>query len=379
MITTTTPFKPAPISNPFIPPGALLLVTGANGLIASHVADQLLAHGYRVRGTVRSAARCAYLADLFNARHGPGLFELLEVPVVAAPGAWMAAVRGVSGVAHVLGSSDLAVADADQGAAEELTWQIGLLEAAAAEPGIRSVVFTSSSWAAWTPNASRKVRLTGESWNEEAVALARDKSVDARSKGLAVFMALKTLVEQGVWEWVEKNKPGYAFNTVLPDTVLGECLDPANQGIPSTAGMAYWVWKNTNVDVLNMLQPQWFVDCRDTGRLYVALLATTPVVTGERIFGFGERYSFFRVAEILKELYPEHADKMAKVKDFGWDQTEVPNQRGAELLARLGQHTGWRSLEESVKDNAESWLKLERLEATAGGKWVRAASRSPNH
>jgi hypothetical protein len=48
---------------------------------------------------------------------------------------------------------------------------------------------------------------------------------------------------------------------------------------------------------------------------------------------------------------------MAKVKDVGWDQTEVPNQRGAELLARLGQQD-YRSLEESVKENTESWLKL---------------------
>ncbi|GKZ52116.1 hypothetical protein AbraIFM66951_000537, partial [Aspergillus brasiliensis] len=37
-----------------LPKGALILVTGANGFIASHVSDQLLQMGYRVRGTVRS-------------------------------------------------------------------------------------------------------------------------------------------------------------------------------------------------------------------------------------------------------------------------------------------------------------------------------------
>jgi nucleoside-diphosphate-sugar epimerase len=346
------------ISSPILPPNALILVTGANGLIASHAADQLLAFGYRVRGTVRSATRCAYLTTLFSARHGAGRFELHEIPDVSAPGVWDTAVRGVSGIAHVLGALDLAVQDPDRAAAEELPWQIRLLEAAAREPLVKSVVFTSSAWAVWTPDAGKKVVLTEESWNEEAVALARDKAVDARSKGFAGFMAFKTLVEQGVWDWVRREKPGFAFNTVLLDTVLGECLDPTNQGIPSTAGMAHWVWENKHVDMLNMMQPQWFVDCRDAGRLYVALLATAPAVDRERIFGFGARYTFFRVAEILKGLYPEHADKMAKVKDLGWDQTEVPNQRGAELLARLGQIGGWRSLEESVKDNAESWLKL---------------------
>ena len=347
------------IPNPLLPLNSLILVTGANGLIASHATDQLLAAGYRVRGTVRSAPRCAYLTKLYESRHGADRFSLLEVPDVFAPGAWDEAVRGVAGIAHVLGALDLHVQDADRAAAEELPWQVALLEAAAREGGVRSVVFTSSAWAAWTPDVRRRVVLTRESWNEEALALARNREVDAKSKGFAGFMAFKTLVEKGVWEWVRQNKPAFAFNTLLLDTVIGECLDPVNQGIPSTAGMVRWVWENVHLDVLDVMQPQWFVDCRDTGRLYVALLTTAPAVDGERVYGFGGRYSFFRVAEILKELYPEHAGKVAKVKDQGWDQTEVPNELEAELLARLGQKGGWRSLKESVKENAESWLKLQ--------------------
>ncbi|KAL2129745.1 hypothetical protein VTI74DRAFT_7335 [Chaetomium olivicolor] len=358
------------IPSPLLPANSLLLVTGANGLIASHATDQLLAAGYRVRGTVRSAARCAYLAKLYTARHGPNRFELFEIPDVSIPGAWDAAVRGVSGIAHVLGALDLTVQDADKAAAEEMPWHTELLEAAVREGKVKSVVFTSSAWAAWTPDVRKgRVRLTEESWNDEAVALARDKSVDVKKKGLAGFMAFKTLVEKGVWEWVRENDPPFAFNTLLLDTVLGECLDPENQGIPSTAGMVQWAWEDVHVEMLNLMQPQWFVDCRDAGRLYVALLATTPVVDRERIYGFGARYSFYRVAEILKELYPEHADKMANVKNLGWDQTEVPNERGAELLARLGQQ-GWRSLEQSVKENAESWLKLETTAGVTDHKHV---------
>ncbi|EAQ85675.1 hypothetical protein CHGG_06928 [Chaetomium globosum CBS 148.51] len=364
-MTTPPPLHIPPTHHsPTFPPNTLILVTGANGLIASHITDQLLAAGFRVRGTVRSLARCGYLQPLFNARHGEGRFTLHEIPDVSAPGAWEAAVSGVAGIAHMLGAVDLSVQDADGAAAEELKWQVGMLEAARREEGVKAVAFTSSAWAVWTPDAERKIRLTGESWNEEAVALARDAGVSAEEKGFAGFMAFKTLVEQGVWEWVRREQPRYAFNTVLLDTVLGECLDPENQGIPSTAGMAHWVWENIHVDTLNMMQPQWFVDCRDAGRLYVALLATAPVVDRERVFAFGARYSFFRVAEILKELYPEHADKMAKVKDLGWDQTEVPNERGAGLLARLGQEDGWRTLEESVKENAESWLKLKSAGVT---------------
>ncbi|KAK3900064.1 hypothetical protein C8A05DRAFT_46015 [Staphylotrichum tortipilum] len=343
-----------------LPHSALILVTGANGLIASHATDQLLAAGYRVRGTVRSIARCAYLGPLFEARHGPGRFELGEIPDVTDAEVWDLAMYGVSAVAHVLGGTDLAVQDADAAAEEELKWQVTILEAAKRAEGVKSVVFTSSAWAAWTPDAGKAAQLTEASWNDEAVALARDKRVPAEKKGLAGFMAFKTLVEKGVWKWVEKNKPAFAFNTLLLDTVMGECLDPANQGIPSTAGMVRWVWENSHVELLNMMQPQWFVDCRDTGRLYVGLLATTPKIDRQRVFGFGARYSWFQVGEIMKGLYPERADQVAKVKDLRRDQTEVPNEVGVDLLARLGQFEGWRSLEESVKENAESWLKLEQ-------------------
>jgi nucleoside-diphosphate-sugar epimerase len=180
---------------------------------------------------------------------------------------------------------------------------------------------------------------------------------------MAGYMALETLVEQGVWKWVRREKPPFAFNAILPGTVMGECLDPKNQGIPSTAGMVQWVWENKYVDVLNMKQPQWHVDARDCGKLFVAVLASSPRVDRERIYAFGDRYSWFKVAEILRRLYPEHADKVAKPKNTGWDQAQVPSERGKELLQRVGQEE-WTGLEESVKENAESWLRLEKQGVT---------------
>jgi len=137
-----------PLTNPTIPLNSLILVTGANGLIASHVTDQLLSAGYLVRGTVRSSHKSSYLLPLYTSRHGPNRFSLAEVHDLAAPHAWDATVRGVSGIAHVIGATDLGVQDSDASAAEELPWQITLLEAARREGTVKSFVFTSSAWAA---------------------------------------------------------------------------------------------------------------------------------------------------------------------------------------------------------------------------------------
>ncbi|KKY15405.1 putative aldehyde reductase [Diplodia seriata] len=73
---------------PALPRGSTILVTGANGLIASHICDFLLAQGHHVRGTVRSLTRSAWLAALLTTRHGGNRFSLIEVPDMSAPGAF---------------------------------------------------------------------------------------------------------------------------------------------------------------------------------------------------------------------------------------------------------------------------------------------------
>lgn len=51
---------------PIIPPGSKVLVSGANGYIASWIVRTLLERGHAVRGTVRSAEKGRYLSELFK-------------------------------------------------------------------------------------------------------------------------------------------------------------------------------------------------------------------------------------------------------------------------------------------------------------------------
>ncbi|KAE8420803.1 hypothetical protein BDV36DRAFT_292991 [Aspergillus pseudocaelatus] len=84
-----------------IPKGSLVVVTGANGFIASHVVDQLLQQGYNVRGTVRNATQNSWLNGYFGAKYGPGRFSLAEVPDMSHDGAFDEVVKGAAGIAHV--------------------------------------------------------------------------------------------------------------------------------------------------------------------------------------------------------------------------------------------------------------------------------------
>ena len=83
--------------------GEWVLVTGANGYIASHVVDTLLEQVYSGRGAVRTGK--PWLNKLFNERHGDEKFETFVVSSLDAEGAYDEAVKGASGILHLVSSS----------------------------------------------------------------------------------------------------------------------------------------------------------------------------------------------------------------------------------------------------------------------------------
>jgi uncharacterized protein YbjT (DUF2867 family) len=78
-----------------IPKDSLILVTGINGFIGSHVADQLLKAGYRVRGTTRTIAKVQNLCAMWEKKFGAGRVEIATVPDMSKEGAFDEAVKGM--------------------------------------------------------------------------------------------------------------------------------------------------------------------------------------------------------------------------------------------------------------------------------------------
>ncbi len=80
-----------------------ILVTGANGYIASHVIDILLDQGYNVRGTVRNEK--AWLNKYFENKYDTGRFETHILTTMEKESAFDEAVKGVSGIIHIVCST----------------------------------------------------------------------------------------------------------------------------------------------------------------------------------------------------------------------------------------------------------------------------------
>lgn len=200
------------IPSPAIPYGSLIVVSGVNGFIGSHVADQALAAGFRIRGTTRSLHRNAWVQEYFKNKYGSEVFELVEVPDMTVEGAFKSALEGASGFVHV--ASDMSnSADPDVVVGNAVKGVLNALRAAKNEgEGMKRFVYTSSSTAATLPRPGEVFDVTVDSWNAEAVEMAW--KVDAGEKdAFVVYAASKTESERAVWRWAGETEHEFVINT----------------------------------------------------------------------------------------------------------------------------------------------------------------------
>jgi nucleoside-diphosphate-sugar epimerase len=164
-----------------IPKGSTVLVTGANGYLASHVVDILLEIGFKVRGTVRT--RKPWLDKMFEERHGPRQYQSIMIPDLAAEGAYTQAMRGVAAVVHMVcrrskphckpkidhpKASDVSLrTDPETVIGGAIDSAVNILTAAAKESSIKRFVLTSSSSAAYLPTPNSKNVIIDESKKAE--------------------------------------------------------------------------------------------------------------------------------------------------------------------------------------------------------------------
>ena len=207
-----------------LPPGSLILVTGANGLIAAHVVNQFLQRKYKVRGTVRDLAKSSWLKEeLFATEAANDLFELVQVEDMASPHAYRSALSGVNGVVHIATINNLDP-NPNNVIPQTVAAALNILEDAAAEPSVQGFVYTSTAVAAAFPRTDAPWHVNAQSWNETASSLAWAPPPYGADRGMPVYMAGKVEAERAVWKFAEERKPSFAINTVLPFTVFGPLL-----------------------------------------------------------------------------------------------------------------------------------------------------------
>lgn len=102
-----------------------------------------------------------------------------------------------------------------------------------------------------------------------------------------------------------------------------------------------------------------FVDVRDVALAHVRAL-TVPKAGGERFYVVAEHFSNKKIADIIREAYPQLVDRLPSVDaedDFPDDVYRFNNAKSREVLGL--QYT---NLEKSVRDTVQSILDSGLLE-----------------
>ena len=248
-----------------IPAETTVLVTGASGFIGLHCVRELLANGYRVRGTVRSVAREKELRDALAKHVNTSNFELAVADLMSDDG-WAEAVRGCRYVWHVASPvpnappkhEDDLIVPAREGTLRVLR--------AASEAGVERVVLTSSLSAVAAGHARDTTRVfTEDDWS------LLDGEVDAYEKS-------KTLAERAAWDFVGslRSHESLELTTINPGLVLGPVLEH-DYGVSAQA-----ILKLMRRDYPGCPRLGWAtVDVRDVASAHLAAM-TTPEADGQR-------------------------------------------------------------------------------------------------
>ncbi|OSX56520.1 hypothetical protein POSPLADRAFT_1159921 [Postia placenta MAD-698-R-SB12] len=332
---------------PSIPPQSLIVVTGITGYIASHVGLAALQAGHRVRGTVRDLKRAEELRNAY-AKQGVDTtkLEFIIVDDITSGTQLANAIKGVDGVAHVALPGDI-LDTSDDMPHHAVKAAVALLQAAANEPSIKRIVFTSSSIASYQPPALFPEPVTDKNWNDGALQAWENATAEDKAKpewAWIRYAATKILSEKAAWKWMEENKPPFDIVTILPNANFGPVL---YGGARSTGFWIQSFLKGHN-EFAESVGPQWFIDVRDDGRLHVAAL-TNPSLSGKRIWGVAEPTGWNQILAILRKNFPD-----ANVAPDLVGEPGEPTKQKIENTVATEALGGWIGLEQSLVDTGKS-------------------------
>ncbi|KAI0349758.1 NAD-P-binding protein [Trametes cingulata] len=210
----------------------LVLVTGANGYVATWVLKYLLERSFSVRGTIRSESKAAHLREYFKSYRER--LELVVIEDITKEGAFDAAVNGVDAIMHVASPVNLRAEDPDELIIPAVQGTLNLLQSALKyRSTVKRVIITSSCAAVMTPpQAGVAPRVYDENdWNEWSVQHVREKGRDAIP--LDKYRASKVLAERAAWEFYEREKSklggelGWDLVVLAPPYVFGPVIHEA--------------------------------------------------------------------------------------------------------------------------------------------------------
>jgi nucleoside-diphosphate-sugar epimerase len=264
-----------------------VLLTGISGFLGGHVALQLLAAGYTVRGSVRNLAKADKVRATL-AKHGADVsrLEFVALDLLGDTG-WDEAMAGVRYLQHTASPFVIDMpADKMELIRPAVEGTERALKAALAANVERIVLTSSMAAIAYGHDKTRTTPFTAQEWT------------NLEGRDVNAYVESKTRAERRAWEIMGSwNRPN-DLATINPSAILGPLLDDD----PGTsAGMVVRLLDGS-VPALPRI-PFVIVDVLDVAAAHVRAM-TDPAAGGQR-FPMGERAMLMAdVAAIVRQAAP---------------------------------------------------------------------------
>ncbi|OTA98244.1 hypothetical protein M426DRAFT_326153 [Hypoxylon sp. CI-4A] len=328
-----------------------VLVTGGSGFIASHIIDVLLSNGFEVVTTARSDEKGRNILESASPTQRQNLSYVI-VDDVAKDGAFdhvFQKEQACGYVIHTASPFHLNVQDPIKDFLDPaIKGTIGVLKSAKAyAPSVKRVVITSSSAAMINPLKHAKV------YDESCWAPWTWEDASDPQK---TYVTSKVLSEKAAWAFMETEKPNFDLAVINCTFTFG----PVQRNLPSLEAI-----NTSNQRIRDMVQGKMrdglpstapvftFIDVRDVATAHLRALAV-PEAGGNRFYIIGGHFSNWRVANVIRNSFPELADRLPPLDgedDLPADVYKFDNSKSKKVLG-----LEYTSLEKSVGDTVRSIL-----------------------
>ncbi|MCI1553409.1 MAG: NAD-dependent epimerase/dehydratase family protein [Levilactobacillus sp.] len=272
----------------------LILVTGGNGFLATHIIKELLTHGYAVRATLRSLSKATPVKRALTHHHVPHLDALSFVVANLTQDAdWAAAMTGVDAVMSVAAPVFVNGESVDGKISHAAQVGVQRILRAATTAGVNRVIMTGNLGAVGFSNFSRTKPVTPTDWTDPA------------QPGLSPYEKSKLLAEQAAWQFVKTHPQAPQLVTVNAGAMLGPSL---SDHVSGSFGILTRLidGKPTPNLTINV------VDVRDVAHMHVLALQT-PNAAGHRFIAVAPTPIDMRtVIQLIKTTQPTLALKLPR-------------------------------------------------------------------
>ena len=266
----------------------LVLVTGASGYIATHIVQQLLQAGYRVRGTVRSLKNEEKVKPIYElCPEANDKLELVECDLLD-ENCWDAAVKDCSYVLHTASPVPLVnPKDEDEVMKPAVDGTMFVLRACQKAGTVKRIVLTSSKSAIAQKRNPENKRFTEDDWS------------DLHDPTITTYDKSKTLAERAAWDFIKQNEK-MELATINPSHVFGPIICGGNAPIMEITKRLL----NAEMPLLpNLSLP--ICDVRDVAEAHIKAM-TIPEAAGHRHIIDNETLWCYELAKIIdKEFRPQ--------------------------------------------------------------------------